>query len=178
MSFTSTFSNSQHNFVATYCICDGSMPQWINNLWAVYTNKYSHLYSRVKSMCLTSWTVDLDHIQWEHRDATGQNPKAKGNEGLQLTFRGENLGTKPKVYNNDTVEMCRSNWERSFGSVTERGSVAIREDSGGGKASCWHGHYQWCQHGSDRCNKLIPTFSHMGFNKTMHQNTGLENWLW
>lgn len=104
--------------------------------------------------------------------------KGKWRLGLELTFRGENLGKKPKVYNNNTVEMCRSNWKRSFGSVTKRGSVATREDSGEGKASYWHGHYQRCQHGSDRYNKLILTSSHLGLNKTMHQNTGLENWLW
>lgn len=55
----------------------------------------------------------------------------KGRLGLKHTVRGDGLGTKPKGYNNGTVEMCKSSWKRSFGSVTKAQSLqertAVRE---------------------------------------------------
>lgn len=70
----SAFPNTSAGSTQTHDshICDGCMPQCIRDPWAVYPNTSSHLYSHVKSMCLTSWTKDLDHIQWEHWEATGQ----------------------------------------------------------------------------------------------------------
>lgn len=50
-----------------------------------------------------------------------RDPKGtwKRSLGLELAFIGDCLGTKPKQYNNGTVELCRSSWKRSFGSVTK-----------------------------------------------------------
>lgn len=102
--------------------CDCCMPQWIKHPWAVYSNTSSHSYSHVKSMCLTSWTVDLDHIQWSSRRLqVKRDPKgtSKWGVGLELALSGDSLGAKPKGYNNGTVEMCRCSWKSSFGTVTK-----------------------------------------------------------
>lgn len=50
-----------------------------------------------------------------------RDPKGtwKWRQSSELTFSGDSFGTEPKGYNNGTWEMCRSNWKRSFGSVTK-----------------------------------------------------------
>ena len=160
-SFLSSFSNNSVGSKQTCdsLISDGCMPQCIRNPWAVYINTSAHSYSHVKSMFLTSWTVDLDHIQWEHWEATGQ----EGPEGAWNAHPDE---SEPKGYNNDTVEMCISSWKRSL--AVKRKGLSGYKGSQEGKASFWHGHYRRCQHGSDRCNKLILT--------SFTRNNASESW--
>lgn len=100
------------------CVC---ALQFFRDPWAVYPNTSSRSHPRVKSMCSTSWTVVLDRVQWEHRGRGRQVERDMDmdNQGLRCTFSGDGPGTKPKGDNNGTVEMCKSSWKRSFGSVTK-----------------------------------------------------------
>lgn len=56
-----------------------------------------------------------------------------------------------------------------FWQINKRVSVVTTEDGGDGKTHTGMN--------PDRCNKLILTSSLLGFNKTMPEKAGLENWL-
>lgn len=120
----------------------------------------------------------LNHCAWPHEHWTwitssvpigrdpehsGLPPRSRGIQrkwrpGLKLTVRAGSLGTKPKGHNNDTVDPV----ERGLLAEQQEGLSGYTEDNGEGRVPSWHGHYQRCQHESDRCSKLILTSNPLG----------------
>lgn len=130
------FTNSEYSFINSVYInsagstqacdsytCDDCMPQCIRERDELFTQTQAHIRIPMSNQC--AWTYE----RWTWITSSGstgrlqvkRDPKGtwKSRLGLELAFRGDSLGTKPKGCNNDTVEMCRSNWKRSFGSVTK-----------------------------------------------------------
>lgn len=106
------------------------MPQCIREPWAVYINTSSHSYSHVKSMCPTSWTIDLDCVQQEHWGQEGSKWDMEMKVGLGPHIQRRKSGDKAKgvqQWHNSNVLM---QLEEVFWQCNKRGLMATREGSG------------------------------------------------